>query len=154
MTLEIDVEEAGWAELAGLDELAAKACAAVFAAQGKRPDDYDVSLVFSSDEAVRALNVAWRGKDSATNVLSFPAEDMPLPEGEPHPLGDIILAYGVVAREAAEQGKTLRDHAAHLMIHGLLHLLGHDHEDDGEATAMEALEIGILKGLGITNPYE
>ena len=79
---------------------------------------------------------------------------MPLPKGEPHPLGDIILAHGVVAREAAEQGKTLRDHAAHLMIHGLLHLLGHDHEDDGEAAAMEALEIRILKGLGITNPYE
>ena len=88
MSLEIDVEEAGWAELAGLEELAATACAAVFAAQGKRPDDYDVSLVFSSDEAVRALNAAWRGKDNATNVLSFPAEDMPLPRGEPHPLGD------------------------------------------------------------------
>ncbi len=154
MSLQIDVEEAGWAELAGLEELAARACAAVFEAEGKRADDYDVSLVFSSDEAVRALNAAWRGKDHATNVLSFPAEDMPMPEGEPQPLGDVILAHGVVAREAAEQGKTLRDHAAHLMIHGVLHLLGHDHEDDGEASAMEALEIRILKGLGITNPYE
>lgn len=154
MSLAIDVEEAGWAELTGLEELAERVCAAVFASQGKRGGDYGVSLVFSSDEAVRILNAKWRGKDRATNVLSFPAEDMPLPEGEPQPLGDIILAYGVVAREAADQGKPLRDHAAHLMIHGLLHLLGHDHEDDGEASAMEALEIRILKGLGITNPYE
>jgi probable rRNA maturation factor len=154
MSLAIDVEEAGWAELTGLEELAARVCTAVFAAQGKRIDDYDVSLVFSGDEAVRTLNAAWRGKDRATNVLSFPAEAMPIPEGEPQPLGDIIMAHGVVAREAAEQGKPLRDHAAHLMIHGLLHLLGHDHEDDGEAAGMEAIEIEILKGLGITNPYE
>ena len=91
----------------------------------------------------------------ATNVLSFPApEDMPLPPGEPRPLGDIVLASGVVCREAEDQRKTLHDHAAHLIIHGVLHLLGHDHDDENEAAAMEQLEIGILKGLGISNPYE
>ena len=80
--------------------------------------------------------------------------DMPVPEGEPRPLGDIVLAHGVIAREAAEQGKTLRDHTAHLIVHGMLHLLGFDHETDDEAEEMEALETSILKGLGISDPYE
>jgi probable rRNA maturation factor len=154
MSLEIDVEDAGWAALAGLDDLARTASLGVFAALRKPVEDYDIGIVFAGDEAVRALNAEWRGKDYATNVLSFPADDMPLPPGVPRPLGDIVLAYGVVAREAAEQGKSLRDHAAHLMIHGLLHLLGHGHESDSEADDMEVLEIRILKGLGISNPYE
>ena len=102
-----------------------------------------------------AINAEWRGKDKPTNVLSFPApRDIPIPAGESRPLGDIVLAYGVIAREAEEQGKTLRAHVAHLMVHGTLHLLGYDHETDVEAEEMEALETSILKGLGITDPYE
>jgi probable rRNA maturation factor len=79
---------------------------------------------------------------------------MPIPEGEPRPLGDIVLSHGVIAREAAEQGKTLHDHTAHLIVHGVLHLLGFDHETDEEAGEMERLETDILKGLGISDPYE
>lgn len=154
MSLAIDVADSGWGDPAGLEDLARRASAAVFAALGRSPADLDVSIVFADDETVRRLNAEWRGKDRPTNVLSFPAEDIPLPPGEPRPLGDVILAFGVVAREAAEQGKSLPDHAAHLMIHGLLHLFGHDHVAEGEAAAMEALEIEILKGLGISNPYE
>jgi probable rRNA maturation factor len=100
------------------------------------------------------LNRIWRGKDAPTNVLSFPAPDMPTPPGEPKPLGDMALGFGSVAREAEEQGKPLRDHTLHLIVHGMLHLLGLDHQDDGEASAMEARETVILKGLGVPNPYE
>ena len=115
----------------------------------------EIALLFTSDDAIAEINAEWRGKDKPTNVLSFPAPaDMPVPEGEPRPLGDIVLAHGVIAREAAEQGKTLRDHTTHLIVHGVLHLLGFDHEDDAEADEMEALEASILKGLGISNPYE
>jgi probable rRNA maturation factor len=79
---------------------------------------------------------------------------MPVPKGEPRPLGDIVLAYGVIAREAAAQGKTLHDHTAHLIVHGVLHLLGFDHETGADAEDMERLETSILKGLGVSNPYE
>ena len=99
----------------------------------------------------RALNRDYRGKDYATNVLSFPAE---LPPGVSLPLiGDLAICAPVVAREAAEQGKDPRDHWAHMTVHGVLHLLGYDHIQDNEAEAMEALETRILAGLGIADPY-
>ena len=99
----------------------------------------------------RALNRDYRGKDYATNVLSFPAE---LPPGVSLPLiGDLAICAPVVAREAAEQGKDPRDHWAHMTVHGVLHLLGYDHIQDSEAEAMEALETRILAGLGIADPY-
>ena len=154
MTFAIDVEEAGWAELAGLEDLARDVAERVMSDLGKRAADFDLSMVFTDDAAIRVLNADWRGQDKATNVLSFPAEPVPLPPGEAQPLGDVILAFGVVQREAADQGKTLRDHAVHLMIHGILHLFGYDHMDGAEAARMEAAEIRILKGLGISDPYE
>jgi probable rRNA maturation factor len=99
----------------------------------------------------RALNRHYRGKDYATNVLSFPAE---LPEGVTLPLlGDLVICAPVVAREAREQGKKLNAHYAHLTIHGVLHLLGLDHEDEREAEAMEQIERDLLAGLGIGDPY-
>lgn len=98
----------------------------------------------------RELNANWRGKDYATNVLSFPAEVQI--EGESW-LGDLVLCAPVIAREAAEQGKVLRDHYAHLCLHGLLHLLGHDHQGDADADAMEAVEVRLLAELGVANPY-
>ena len=101
-------------------------------------------------EEGRQLNADYRGKDYATNVLSFPA-DVAI-DGERW-LGDLVLCAPVIAREAAEQGKSLPDHYAHLLVHGLLHLLGHDHQDDAEAEAMEALEVQLLAGLGVGNPY-
>ena len=154
MSLVIDVEDQGWEAIPNLEALTRRAVAAAFAATGVDERQFDTSILFTDDTAAAQLNKEWRGKDYATNVLSFPAGAMPLPVGEARPLGDIVLAAGVVAREATERGKTLPDHAAHLIIHGLLHLLGYDHEDGGEADAMERLEAEILKGLGISDPYE
>ena len=107
------------------------------------------------DEAEgRELNRSYRQKDYPTNVLSFPCEGLPgLPADAPHGLGDIVICAPVVAREAAEQGKALQDHWAHLVVHGTLHLLGHDHEAPSDAERMEAQEIRILAGFGIENPY-
>ncbi len=99
-----------------------------------------------------ALNRQWRGKDSATNVLSFPA-DIPTADGV-RVLGDVVLCAPVIAREAVEQGKSLPAHWAHLVIHGVLHLLGFDHRQGPEAEVMEARETALLAGLGFPNPYE
>lgn len=105
----------------------------------------EVTIVLATDAFVRKLNRDFRGKDKPTNVLSFP--------GVGDYLGDIILARQTIEREAKTQGKTPRDHTIHLIIHGLLHLLGYDHERPKQAQNMEALEIKILKKLGINNPY-
>ena len=117
------------------------------------------SLLLTSDEEIRSLNRDWRGKDRPTNVLSFPMLSRDevcslAPEGAPAMLGDIALAYETCAREAAEKGISLQDHAAHLMVHGLLHLAGYDHETSPEdAEKMEELEIMALALMGIGNPY-
>ena len=115
--------------------------------------DSEVSILFTSDEEVRSLNAAWRGKDKATNVLSFPA--FPFVQGGPLPpmLGDIVLAAETVSREAALEDKPVQNHITHLVIHGLLHLLGHDHETDAEAEEMEAIERAALARLAIPDPY-
>jgi probable rRNA maturation factor len=106
--------------------------------------------IVDADEG-QALNLQYRGRDYATNVLSFPAD---LPPGVNLPLiGDLVICAPVVAREAAEQGKKPTDHWAHMTVHGTLHLLGYDHMEDAEAEAMEALETRILAGLGIADPY-
>jgi probable rRNA maturation factor len=115
--------------------------------------DSEVSVLFTSDEEVRTLNAAWRGKDKATNVLSFPmAEEGDLASARL--LGDIALAYGVCAREAAEKQVAIETHAAHLVVHGTLHLLGYDHEtSDVDAEAMEETERRALASIGIADPY-
>lgn len=127
--------------------LAAAAAEAGFAARrGARPD---LTVAFLDDAALRALNARWRGKDKPTNVLSFPAAPAPGRRA----LGDIALAAETVMREAGEEGKRFDDHLAHLVIHGFLHLLGHDHETDAEAERMEALERSALARLDIADPY-
>ena len=116
----------------------------------------ELGITLADDTTVHALNRDHRGQDKPTNVLSFPLVDgdfEPEAPGAPLLLGDVILAYQTVAREAAGQGKSLADHAVHLVVHGVLHLLGHDHESDGEADAMERLETAILCKLGIADPY-
>jgi probable rRNA maturation factor len=123
----------------------------VRAALADRSLDAELSLrVVDADEITR-LNRDYRGGDYATNVLSFPA-DLP-PELELPHLGDIVICAPVVAREAAEQGKAAEAHWAHMVVHGTLHLLGHDHVDDSEAEAMEALETAILAALDYPDPY-
>jgi len=111
-----------------------------------------ITILLTNDDTVRDLNARFRAKDYATNVLSFPAAPQP-GLGGPQPLGDLALAYGVCAAEATAQGKSLADHLRHLVVHGVLHLLGHDHEDDAEAEAMEALEREILEHMGVADPY-
>jgi probable rRNA maturation factor len=120
------------------------------------PAGIELSIVLGDDAMLRRLNAQWRGKDAATNVLSFPAQEgvIATPQaGPPLPLGDVVLAFGTVAGEAAAQGKTLADHLAHLVVHGVLHLLGFDHETAAEAERMEGLETMVLAGLGVADPY-
>ncbi len=123
----------------------------VAAALDGRIREADLAIRLVDDKEGRALNRHYRGKDYATNVLSFPAD---LPEGVKLPLlGDLVICVPVVTREATEQGKRLNDHYAHLTVHGALHLLGWDHEDEREAECMEQLEREILASLGIADPY-
>lgn len=117
----------------------------------------EVSIVLTDDDAVRALNRTWRGKDQPTNVLSFPVQDglpeLAHPGGAPLLLGDIVLAFETVAREAGDAARPLADHLAHLLVHGTLHLLGLDHVEAEQAESMERCEIRILAGLGVADPY-
>ena len=127
----------------------------VAAALHGRIREADLAIRVVDEAEGRSLNKHYRGKDYATNVLSFPAE---LPEGLPKNvrlplLGDLVLCAPVIAREAAQQGKPLNAHYAHLTVHGALHLLGWDHDNDADAAAMEQLEREILAGLGIADPY-
>jgi probable rRNA maturation factor len=135
-------------------ELERAATAAFLAARPAEQGPYEATLVLSDDSEMRTLNRTWRGKDASTNVLSFPS-GLPAGEtqGESYPLGDVVLAGETVLREAGQQGIPVADHVAHLVVHGMLHLLGHDHERDDDAERMEALETKVLAGLGIADPY-
>lgn len=119
------------------------------------PGFYEINIGLTHDDEIRELNKKHRGKDKATNVLSFPLYDPDeiLPPGAPAMLGDIVLAFETIMRESEEQDKDFHDHVAHLVIHGVLHLIGYDHENDEDAEIMEALEIAVLEGMGIKNPY-
>lgn len=157
--MQIDLDLEGW-PAGAWDALAERAAAA--AGEGEpllANPRLSVSVLFTCDAEVHTLNREWRDRDKPTNVLSFPmlerAELASLaPEGPPVMLGDLALAHGTCAREAAEKGVSLEAYAAHLIIHGLLHLAGHDHVDsDAQADEMEALETAILAKMGIADPY-
>ena len=153
LDLDVAVEGGAWSEVADIEALAQRAVAAALGVASDAPrDPVEVSLLLTDDAGVRELNSAWRGKDKPTNVLSFPAPEQPGVPGPRH-LGDIALAFETLQREAWDEGKTVADHAAHLIVHGTLHLLGYDHETTGEAEIMEALEVKALKSLGIGDPY-
>ncbi|MCO5057660.1 MAG: rRNA maturation RNase YbeY [Rhizobiaceae bacterium] len=153
--VEIELERAAgaWPDEPALRALAEKAVAAFLAETRARGEASELSLLFTDDAAIRDLNAAWRGKDKPTNVLSFPSGMMRDDGRWPPLLGDIVLAWETVAREAADEGKPLDHHISHLIVHGLAHLVGHDHEDEGEAEEMEALERRVLQSLAIPDPY-
>jgi len=157
--LEIDVlREAGEWE-SGAEETVRRAAEHAFVVT-RGGEAAELCIVLADDELVATLNKAYRGKDGPTNVLSFPAADMP-DTGVPEDafkrsaplLGDVVLARETIAREAAAQHKSFENHLSHLTVHGVLHLLGHDHADDIEADEMEELERDILEDLGISDPY-
>ncbi len=146
--IDITVQHAEWTKaMRDIQNVVLSVIAITFEKADIENRKQELSIVLADNDFVQALNKEWRGKDKPTNVLSFPQD-------EPSMLGDIILAYETVAEEAEEQSKRFEDHATHLIVHGLLHLLGHDHEEDGEAEIMEALEIEVLNALNIKNPYE
>lgn len=158
MELEIDIEHWPEGEWSALAERATEAVAEDVPALAN--PRLTASLLFTNDEEVHQLNREWREKDKPTNVLSFPMltpEELRelAPEGPPEMLGDLALAYETCAREAADKGVALEDHAAHLLVHGLLHLAGYDHEtSEADAEEMEALEVKILARLGVADPYD
>lgn len=146
--IEVEIEADDWT--AALPDAEAIVERAATAALG----DVEGGLVvlLTDNGAVQLLNAQFRDKDRPTNVLSFPGGDMPMP-GEPPHLGDIVLAFGVCRDEAEAQGKSLANHLTHLVIHGTLHVLGRDHEEEAEAEAMEAEERTLLASLGVADPY-
>ncbi len=159
MNLDIAIEDP-WPGSFDWESLAARAAAAAAQVAPELANPrLETSLVFTSDAEIHALNREWRDRDKPTNVLSFPMlerEDLLDlgPDGPPEMLGDIALAHETCAREAADKGVPLEHHAAHLIVHGLLHLAGHDHEiSPADADAMEALETMALAQMGIADPY-
>ena len=162
MSVDVMIEDKRWDALE-IVPLAARASDAVLAHLGLAPDDWEISLLACDDARIASLNADFRGKAGPTNVLSWPSDergaghpgtapDRPAPGSDPE-LGDIAISYETTVREAADQGLPLADHATHLVVHAVLHLLGYDHEDDRDAALMERLEVEILASLGVADPY-
>lgn len=151
LLVDIAVSAEGWPEEA--EEVVLRAATAAWLTAGDDgPAELSVALV--DDAAIRVLNRDYRGQDKATNVLSFPGgEPLAAAPGEPALLGDVVIAFETVEREAGDDNRPFAHHLSHMTVHGLLHLLGYDHEDEAEAEEMEALERQILLGLGIPDPY-
>jgi probable rRNA maturation factor len=149
--IDIAVESPQWDAFADAPSIAEAAIDAALRHIGAElPDGAEISLLLCDDAFIHELNRQWRGQDKPTNVLSFPA---PGDVADQIILGDIAIAYETMAREAMDEGKTLQAHFSHLVVHGLLHLLGYDHEDETGAEIMEGLEREILAALGIEDPY-
>jgi len=163
--VDVVIEDPRW-EALGLAPLAERAVRATFAGLSLPTEGLTLCLMACDDARIATLNAAFRGKAGPTNVLSWPEVDLSpeedgtapfVPEAgtadDPEGLGDIAIAFDTCAREADEAGRPLPDHVTHLVVHGLLHLLGHDHVRDGDAARMEAAEVRILASLGISDPY-
>ncbi|MCB6178291.1 rRNA maturation RNase YbeY [Rhodobacter sp. Har01] len=165
MLVETVIEDARWQGI-GLEALAERAARAALQGLGIGAEGFQVALLGCDDARIAVLNAGFRGKPQPTNVLSWPSEDRapevigaePEPPvagtpDDPEPLGDIAIAWETCAGEAAAQGKPMADHAAHLIVHAVLHLLGYDHIEDEDAALMEAHEVRILASLGVSDPY-
>lgn len=163
--VETVIEDARW-EAFGLATLAERAGRAALAGVGLPVEGFAVSLMGCDDARIALLNADFRGKPVPTNVLSWPSDergaefvgdapDLPEPgdPDDPESLGDIAIAFETCMREAGEQGKPFADHVTHLLVHGVLHLLGYDHVEDEDAALMEGLEVRILASLGVSDPY-
>jgi probable rRNA maturation factor len=152
--VDVVIESDAWQALPDAEAIVHRAIALAAAAgvMTNHPGT-EVSVMLCDDATIAGLNARWRGQARPTNVLSFPAPPARTASGRRMPLGDIAIAYETVAREAREQGKPVADHLSHLVVHGLLHLLGYDHQADGEAERMERLERDILARIGIADPY-
>ena len=146
MSITLVIQDARWRKLRGLTPRIKRAVRAALATAGA-PEASDLTVMLTTNGRLQKLNAEFRGKDKPTNVLSFPA-------GLEDYLGDVAIAYGVTAREAKDAKKTLLDHTTHLTVHGVLHLLGYDHETTRQANKMEPLEVRILQAMKIANPYE
>jgi probable rRNA maturation factor len=149
----LSVDGGDWPPEADLRALAEKSIAATAAKAPALSKDGEVSILFTDDAHIAELNAEWRGIAHPTNVLSFPAAPVSTGWKGPVPLGDIVLGFETMTKEAAAAHLTLADHISHLLVHGLLHLVGFDHQDDAEAAAMESLETAVLAELGIADPY-
>lgn len=160
--IETICEDARWQSL-GLQELAARADAATLTHLGLDPAEWEIALLACDDARIATLNAEFRGKATPTNVLSWPSEDRaslqegavpppPVSDGDPE-LGDLAIAYDTCLTEAADAGKPIGDHVTHLLVHGILHLLGYDHIRDKDATLMERTEVEILGKMGLRDPY-
>lgn len=165
MQIDILIEDEGW-DGPALEALAARAGAAALDELGLEPERFAVSILACGDDRIAALNAEFRGKPAPTNVLSWPSAPRaadtpgemphlprPSPAGPPEELGDVALALGVVTREAEAAGTPFAHHLAHLLVHGVLHLLGFDHMTEADAELMEGLETRILARLGVPDPY-
>lgn len=160
MEIDILIEAPDW-DAVDLHGLAVAACGAALRELSLDPAVHSLSVLACDDARIAVLNTEFRGKPAPTNVLSWPAEDraphtagdMPRLNDLPDELGDLALAYGTCAREAVDSGRPLAHHISHLIVHGLLHCLGFDHETDADADLMEAIETRVLARLGVPDPY-
>jgi len=158
---DIIIENEAWDAIENLEQVVNETCALVAShlELGKFIDQADLSVVLTDDEQIRSLNKDYRGKDTATNVLSFPLEELhysnpsELKVLNNSSIGDIVISYDTLFRESGEQNKNFIEHFKHLLIHSILHLLGYDHDNENDAEAMESEEIKILAKMNINSPY-
>ena len=165
LELDVIVDVPAWLDaLPTAEAICRRSAAAAFHAAGaavpeaEAEAEAEASVVLSNDACIKTLNAAWRGKDEATNVLAFPAADVPQaraagPLQPPLIIGDVIIALETAAAEARVEGKDLGDHLSHLVVHGMLHLLGYNHQTGDEADEMESLEVAVLASVGVADPY-
>ncbi len=153
VAIDVAIRYARWRRaVPDVERLAGETALVALARSRRKLGRAELSIVLADDAMVAQLNQRWRGRDGPTNVLAFATDEAPPPPA-PRVLGDVVLAYETVMREAEEQGKRPADHLRHLIVHGVLHLLGYDHDKAGPARRMETLETRILAELGIGDPY-